>query len=229
MNSQDTKRHDIQGLRALAVLAVIVFHVDSNWLPGGFIGVDVFLVLSGYLLTSIVLRKRVEGRFSFLSFYAARVRRIVPAYVLMLAVTAVVMAVLLIPRDFEGFKESLYAAISFNSNNYFAGQNDYFAPDSHELPLLHTWSLAIEMQFYLILPIVLVIVPRNLLIFVLSAVAILLLGYTVYQLADGQRQTVYFSLGARIPEFLIGSLLAFGSAGTLWSRRTSNIVALLVF
>lgn len=191
------------------------------------IGVDVFLVISGYLITTIVLRQRDQESFSFLSFYASRIRRIVPAYMVLLAVTCLVMAVLLIPRDFESFKESLSSALYFNSNNYFASHNDYFAPESHELPLLHTWSLAIEMQFYLLLPVVLVIVPRRLLPWVLSATAFLLLGYSAYQLIDGQSRSVYFSLSARIPEFMVGSLLALSSLGASWGRRTSNIVSAL--
>ncbi|MBB3185775.1 peptidoglycan/LPS O-acetylase OafA/YrhL [Halomonas fontilapidosi] len=227
MGSRAAQRDDIQGLRALAVLAVILFHFNSDWLPGGFVGVDVFLVISGYLITTIVLRNLERGSFSFLHFYIARVRRIVPAYMVLLAMTSLVMAVLLIPRDFETFKESLKEALYFNSNNYFASHNDYFAPDSHELPLLHTWSLAVEMQFYLLLPAVLVFVPRRFLPWLLTAVALLLLGFSAYQLAGGQSHSVYFSLAARIPEFLVGSLLAFGGFGATWSRRTSNTVAVL--
>ncbi|MCZ0925747.1 acyltransferase family protein [Vreelandella janggokensis] len=227
VSSRTQQRDDIQGLRALAVLAVIVFHIDSRWLPGGFIGVDIFLVISGYLITTIVLRQREQGSFSFLSFYASRIRRIVPAYMVFLSVTCLVMSVLLIPADFKSFKESLLSALYFNSNNYFANYNDYFAPESHELPLLHTWSLAIEMQFYLLLPAVLVIVPRRFLPWFLSATALLFMGYSAYQLAVGQSRSVYFSLEARIPEFLAGSLLAFGSFGASWARKTSNIMAAL--
>ncbi|WP_181454293.1 acyltransferase family protein [Halomonas sp. SL1] len=227
MVSQKPQRNDIQGLRALAVLSVIVFHVDSGWLPGGFIGVDVFLVISGYLITSIVLHKREQRRFSFVSFYVARVRRIVPAYVLVLAVTSVVMAVLLIPSDFQRFKESLSSALYFSSNNYFSGSEGYFSPESYELPLLHTWSLAVEMQFYLLLPVILVVVRREFLPWVLFFVSVLLLGYSAFQLAAGQNEAVYFSLSARIPEFLVGSLLALSGLGETWSRGRSNMTAFL--
>lgn len=219
------QRDDIQGLRAIAVLAVILFHINSDWLPGGYIGVDVFIVISGYLITRIVLRDRARNKFSLFSFYAARMRRIVPAYLVLLAVTSVVMAVLLIPRDFETFRESLTSALYFNSNNYFANHNDYFAPESHELPLLHTWSLAVEMQFYLLLPAFLILVPRRLLPLSLSLSSVLFLTYSVYQLSNGQSQSVYFSLSARIPEFLIGSLLSLSSFGKNWSQRARNINA----
>ena len=144
MNGQ---RDDIQGLRALAVLAVIVFHVNHNWLPGGFVGVDIFFVISGYLITGIVTRQKAQGTFDALSFYKSRLRRIVPAYVFLLALVAMVMAIVLTPWDFHSFFDSLKAALYFNSNNYVNNQMDYFAAASHDLPLLHTWSLAVEMQF----------------------------------------------------------------------------------
>ncbi|WOD12601.1 acyltransferase family protein [Pseudomonas sp. NyZ704] len=222
-----SQRDDIQGLRAIAVLAVIAFHINSGWLPGGFIGVDIFLVISGYLLTSVVLRKKQSDSFLFIPFYIARIRRIVPAYLSLLAVTSVVMAFILIPKDFVNFKEGLISALYFNSNNYFANHNDYFAPASHELALLHTWSLAVEMQFYLLLPIILVAVPRRYLTCVLSLIAMVLLSHSVYRLAGGNDQATYFSLLARIPEFLVGSLLALSSIGSSWSRQRRNSVSAL--
>lgn len=208
MNAVNQRRDDIQGLRALAVLAVIIYHVNHNWLPGGFIGVDIFFVISGYLITGIVLRQKAESRFSFISFYASRLRRIVPAYLFLLASVAAAMAVLLIPRDFDSFFDSLKSAAYFNSNSYFSKQSDYFAPASHELPLLHTWSLAVEMQFYLFLPALLVIVPTRFVKATLGLIAALLFMYSAFQLANGEKQSVYFSLLARIPEFLVGACLA---------------------
>ncbi|CDZ93575.1 acyltransferase family protein [Pseudomonas saudiphocaensis] len=219
-------RDDIQGLRALAVLAVIIFHVNHEWLPGGFIGVDIFFVISGYLITSIIFQQKEQGRFSFVSFYASRLRRIVPAYLFLLATVAAIMAILLIPRDFNSFYDSLKSAAFFNSNNYFKTQNDYFAPASHELPLLHTWSLAVEMQFYLLLPALLVLIPTRLIKPTIGAIAATLLLYSSLLLADGGRQDVYFSLAARIPEFLIGSLLALKNNHTLKKPNTNAWVGL---
>lgn len=225
MSSHTTQRADIQGLRALAVVAVILFHVNSGWVPGGFVGVDVFLVISGYLITGIVLQKHAAGNFSFAAFYQARFWRIVPAYLVMLVVTSIVMAVLLVPGDFSTFKDSLLAALYFNSNNYFAAHSDYFAPQVYEQPLLHTWSLAVEMQFYLLLPALVVFIPRKKLSWVLVLLALGLLVHAAYQLDNGHRQSVYFSLAARIPEFLVGSLLATGNVGQSWARGTANLVA----
>ncbi len=173
------QREDIQGLRAVAVLAVILFHVDRRWLPGGFTGVDIFLVISGFLITSIIVRQQSQGSFSFLSFYASRIRRIVPAYLVLLAGVTACTAVLLTPEDFSRFWASLQSALYFSSNNFFARQSDYFAPAAHELPLLHTWSLAVEMQFYLLLPAMLAVIPRRVAGVVVTAAALFILGLVV--------------------------------------------------
>ncbi|MFZ6045139.1 acyltransferase family protein [Pseudomonas sp. CR3202] len=219
-------RNDVQGLRAIAVLAVIIFHANKAWLPGGFIGVDIFLVISGFLITSIILRQREQGRFSVKDFYLGRFRRIVPAYLVLLVAVTAVMAALLTPTDFKFFKKSLNAALYFNSNHYFAGFGDYFAPSAHELPLLHTWSLAVEMQFYLILPLLLALVPARLYKWLLPALVLLVTAYVGYRLADsGNRQATYFSLLARIPEFLVGSCLAVLKPGGISSPRLASVLA----
>ena len=225
MTASSSQRDDIQGLRAIAVLAVMVFHLDHQWLPGGFVGVDIFFVISGFLMASIKLRQEQQGRFSFVDFYASRVRRIVPAYLMLLTVTTAVMAVLLIPRDLASYEQSLTTALYFTSNRFFAAQSDYFAPTAHELPLLHTWSLAVEMQFYAVLPFMLVALKQRWRVLALTGIALTLLGYSSYRLAAGYRQSEYFSLLARIPEFLVGSLLAFWPAPRAWNGATRTLVA----
>lgn len=219
------QRDDIQGLRAIAVLAVILFHVDIKLLPGGFTGVDIFLVISGFLITSIILRQRGEGSFSYLSFYISRIRRIVPAYLVLLGAVTFCMAILLTPKDYSTYEESLWAALYFGSNRFFANHSDYFAPASHELPLLHTWSLAVEMQFYLLLPLVLGLVPRRAVGAFLTIVVAVLFAYSSYRLSLGERQAEHFSLAARIPEFLIGGLFAASPALRHAARRHSNLAA----
>ncbi|MEG0858382.1 MAG: acyltransferase family protein [Pseudomonas sp.] len=227
MTSNTYLRNDIQGLRAIAVLGVIFFHFDKHWLSGGFVGVDVFFVISGFLIAQIVLRKKELGNFSFVEFYIGRMRRIVPAYLVMLVVVSVVMAIFLIPRDFDTFKESLISAIYFNSNNYFAVLNDYFAPAGYELPLLHTWSLAVEMQFYLFLPLVIMVFPIRLLVPVLLLVVVFLVVGSEYFLRLDHRQAVYFSLSARVPEFLIGTLVAILSKDLKFSKKLSTVLAVI--
>lgn len=224
MTAKTAQRNDIQGLRALAVLAVIAFHVDRNLLPAGFIGVDIFLVISGYLITDIILRQQQLGNFSLLKFYAARIRRIVPAYLAVLLGTALAMAVLLIPDDFSRFKSSLLSALYFNSNNYFAHQGDYFAPETHELPLLHTWSLAVEMQFYLVFPFLLKLTNRRFLPTILLAGIITFGLYSIFR-SEVDEDWTYYSLSLRIPEFLTGSYVAARNIGMSWQTHTRNGVA----
>lgn len=226
MKRETQLRNDIQGIRAAAVISVIIYHLNNNWLPGGFIGVDIFFVVSGFLITEIILRREGLGTFSLLEFYIKRALRIFPAYAALLVVVTLCMAALLTPNDWNGYSESVLAALRFNSNSFFASQNDYFAPAAYELPLLHTWSLAVEIQFYLILPLILVLAPRRFLAPILICIAIGALFYSEFNLQDGHRQSVYFSLYARIPEFILGSLVAF-----YWQRRSltrylSNVMSL---
>lgn len=219
-------RPDVQGLRAIAVLAVILFHVNKNWLPGGFIGVDVFLVISGFLITSIVLYKKQAGQFSFKDFYLSRIRRIIPAYMLMLVVVTIGAGVLLIPQDFKFYKGSLNSALYFASNRFFSDFSDYFAPAAHEFPLLHTWSLAVEMQFYLLMPLLIMFVPNRYLKVLLPALVILLTAYAAFLLSNtASTKAVYFSLPARIPEFLLGSCLALYGVAVTCPLRISNLVS----
>lgn len=206
-------RPDIQGLRAIAVLAVMLFHFNPAWLPGGFVGVDVFLVISGFLIVSILLNKKSQPGYRLSStlqyFYGSRFKRIAPAYFVMLIVVSLLAAVLFLPPDLVTYKQGLNKAAWFNSNSYFAGLGDYFAPANHEQPLLHTWSLAVEIQFYLLAPWLVLLVPTKALKWLLWA---LLLGFAAlaeYRLrALGLAQATYYSLYARLPEFFAGGLVA---------------------
>lgn len=208
MNTGTSIRLDIQGLRALAVLAVIVFHMRADWLPGGFLGVDVFFVVSGFVVSRVILQR--GGSFSWLGFYANRLRRIVPAYAVMLLIVALLAAVFLVPEDFKRFEASMRRALLFTSNQYFANAGDYFAPAVHEWPLLHTWSLAVEMQFYLLLPLVLRLTPRHWLPAVLGVMCIAGFAIAQWQLvrSGDDLQPLYYAMTARAPEFLMGAWLA---------------------
>lgn len=222
------QRSDIQGMRAIAVLSVIVYHIDKEWLPGGFAGVDMFFVISGYLITSLILSRRAVGHFSFAEFYYGRVRRIVPAYLVMLAFTSLFAAILFTPNDFLTFRKSLEAALVFSSNHHFAAQSDYFAPSSFELPLLHTWSLAVEMQFYLLLPVVVVLLRPHHLTYALSIVLFAALAIFELSTDTGHGTEIYFLLWPRVPEFLAGSLLA-ALPISVGQRQKSRIDVVAVF
>ena len=142
-----TYRPEIDGLRALAVLPVIAFHAGFSGFSGGFVGVDVFFVISGYLITGILAADLREGRYSIARFYERRARRILPALFVMLAASVVAAQVLLLPPPFEDFSASVFTVVLFLSNMLFLSEVDYFAPAAEETPLLHTWSLAVEEQF----------------------------------------------------------------------------------
>ncbi|KAA1174704.1 acyltransferase family protein [Marinobacter salinexigens] len=207
-------RSDVQGLRAIAVLAVMVFHLNPSWMPGGFIGVDVFFVISGFLITSILIKMKNQPDFSLAGtlryFYTSRFKRIAPAYFATLLVVTLVAATLFLPSDFATYKNGLEKAAWFFSNDYFANFGDYFAPSSHEQPLLHTWSLAVEIQFYLLAPLLILLLSQK---YVKWVLAVLLVGFVLlseYRLrVTGVEQATYYSLYARLPEFFAGCLAAF--------------------
>ncbi len=157
MNDEHFKyRPEIDGLRAIAVLAVIFFHAHYSFFPGGFIGVDIFFVISGYLITSILLKALETDSFSLINFYERRIRRIIPALSFMMAVSVIVFAFVMPPYDYINVGESLLATAFFVSNLYFMRQEGYFDAPADIKPLLHTWSLAVEEQFYVIFPILLI-------------------------------------------------------------------------
>lgn len=217
-------RRDIQGLRAVAVLAVILFHASKTWLPSGFVGVDVFFVISGYIITSLIIAS--DESFSWREFYWGRVRRIVPAYIMMLAIVSLVASFLFLNTDFSFFIKSAQSAALFYSNQYFSDFGSYFAPSAYEMPLLHTWSLAIEMQFYIVLPLFIYLTPRKVLPWVLGFICFSFFMYAEWQIKveDNQRR-VYYSLLARVPEFLVGALIAVTGVGGGWSARFSSIAS----
>lgn len=152
-------RADIDGLRAVAVLLVLMFHLGLG-VPGGYVGVDVFFVISGFLITGIIKRELDQGEFTFTGFYARRARRILPALLTVLLLSSVAALFILLPSDLERFSQSVVATLLSVSNFWFWSQGGYFGAASEMAPLLHTWSLAVEEQFYLLLPVVLLLLRR---------------------------------------------------------------------
>lgn len=214
-------RSDIQGLRAIAVLAVMLFHFNPAWLPGGFVGVDVFLVISGYLIAHLLLERKVQPDYRLAGalggFYVSRIKRIAPAYFAMLVLVSLLAAVLYLPQDLTIYKKGLNQAAWFNSNHYFAGLGDYFAPANHEQPLLHTWSLAVEIQFYLLAPVLILLLPPRALKWLLIVLLVGLTAVAEYRLRIlGIHQETYYSLYARLPAFSVGALVA------LWIRTAGG-------
>jgi peptidoglycan/LPS O-acetylase OafA/YrhL len=153
-------RAEIDGLRALAVVPVILFHAGFELFSGGFVGVDVFFVISGYLITTIILSELEQGKFSIVNFYERRARRILPALFIVMLVCIPFAWFWLLPRDMKDFSESLVAVPFFASNILFWRESGYFDAAAELKPLLHTWSLAVEEQYYVLFPIFLMLFWR---------------------------------------------------------------------
>ncbi|HMO69226.1 MAG TPA: acyltransferase, partial [Novosphingobium sp.] len=153
--SATSRRADIQALRGMAVLLVVAWHAFPKALPFGFIGVDVFFVVSGWLITGLIVTAQDEGRFSALQFWANRAKRLLPAAYATIALTLLGAWLVLAGRPLERLGGDVLGALTFTLNFRLAGTANYFAPASELLPLLHLWSLAVEEQFYLVLPLLL--------------------------------------------------------------------------
>lgn len=203
-------RSEIDGLRALAVIPVILFHAGIPLFDGGFVGVDIFFVISGYLITSIICSDLRDGSFSLVKFYERRARRILPALFLVMLVCIPVTWFWLLPRDMEDFSQSLIAVPTFVSNILFWRESGYFEPAAELKPLLHTWSLAVEEQFYLLFPIFLFSIWKlgekwiKTILLIVVAMSLLLSQYGLFW----QPTATFFLLPSRAWELAIGSLLA---------------------
>ena len=204
-------RADIDGLRAIAVLSVLFFHTEVPGFSGGFVGVDIFFVISGFLITSILQKDINGGNYSVSQFYERRIRRIFPALFPVIVFTVIVGAFLLDSITYRALSESVLGAVLFYSNFVFANELGYFDVASTLKPLLHTWSLAVEEQFYIVFPLLLVFINRYLkrryflwLLFLAAGS----LAVSIYGIGHNQQKT-FFLVHARAWELLVGSLLSF--------------------
>ncbi len=206
-------RPDIDGLRAIAVLAVVAYHARASLLPGGFVGVDVFFVISGFLISGIIFTRIDRQAFSLLDFYRRRVQRIAPAMFVVVAVTLATAYWVLLPADSTDVARSSVFSVASLANLYFwlYPKQDYFAADSHELPLLHLWSLGVEEQFYLVWPLVLLAIGRawrSRAFFLGAAIAAagsFVLGDVLF---TRDPSFVYYMMPTRAGELLVGALVS---------------------
>jgi peptidoglycan/LPS O-acetylase OafA/YrhL len=222
-------RPDIDGMRAVAVLLVLGYHIDISWLGGGFVGVDVFFVISGYLISAIILKDIEAGRFTIGGFYERRIRRILPALLVTLLGTFALGLIFLLPTEMLDFGHSLMAAALSVSNVFFWLKAGYFDAPALSKPLLHTWSLAVEEQFYLLFPLFLVLVRRwgggRLRAAVVGA-AFVSLGASIFSLPRWPTATFYL-VHTRAWELLIGTILALRVFPRIQGAAARNAASLL--
>lgn len=220
-------RADIDGLRAIAVLSVLAYHLKVGAFRGGFVGVDVFFVISGYLISGIILKDISCGKFSIGSFYERRVRRIFPALIAMLLGTSLLAYLYFLPAELMGFSKSLLAALFSVSNFYFWKQSGYFSAPVETKPLIHTWSLAVEEQFYVFLPIFLALAhryfPRKIRF---SVILIAVLSFVVSAVGAFRDPTATFYLAhTRAWELMLGVLISLEVFPAISRPLLRNLVA----
>jgi peptidoglycan/LPS O-acetylase OafA/YrhL len=211
LNKSIAYRPEIDGLRTIAVLPVILFHAGFSVFSGGYVGVDIFFVISGYLITSILLQELEAGNFSILRFYERRARRLMPALFFVIFACIPVAWFLMLPSELKLFGQSLVAVVTFSSNIYFWLTTNYFSVSAEELPLLHTWSLAVEEQFYLIFPLVLMFLWRQgrsllmgiIVCFIITSIVLSEYSWRYYPVSN------FYLLPTRAWELLMGAILAF--------------------
>ena len=235
LKKEHNYRPDIDGLRAMAIILVIVHHAFPNVLPGGFIGVDLFFVISGFLISTIILNNLESNKFSFIDFYVRRAKRIFPALSLVLIVSLMLGWFLLLPADYKQLGKHVIAGSAFVSNFAFWNEAGYFDSGSKLKPLLHLWSLGIEEQYYIVWPMMLWLMTRNH-IKIKSAIIILLIISFVVNIVQVRTNisAAFFSPITRFWELLIGSLLAYNTLhhksrlNSLISANTFSIVGSLL-
>ena len=204
-------RSEIDGLRAIAVLPVIFFHAGIDFLSGGYVGVDVFFVISGFLITTIILSEIQEGSFSLINFYERRARRILPALFFVMLVSLPFAWMWLLPTDMKDFSKSLIAVSTFSSNLLFWTESGYWGEINELKPLLHTWSLAVEEQYYIFFPIFLMVMWKVRKRWILSTILFLaIISLAASHWGAYNKPTAnFFMLPTRLWELAIGALIAF--------------------
>ena len=223
-------RSDIDGLRALAVLPVLFYHVGIPFFSGGYVGVDIFFVISGFLITGLIVEELKRGEFSVANFYERRIRRIFPALFFMIFLVMLAGLFILLPREFAYYGKSAVATAVFISNMFFwKTTSNYFDGPAETHPLLHTWSLAVEEQFYILFPVLLFLVYKFARKYLSQILLLILLGslvLSVWGVSNAPTATFYLA-PTRAWELLIGSILAIGFIPEIKRSFAASLMGLM--
>lgn len=220
-------RSDIDGLRAVAILLVLIFHAFPDALPGGFIGVDVFFVISGYLITGIIQSELQVGRFSLATFYARRIRRIFPALIVVLSATLMLGWFFFLPNEFISLGKNVYAGALFFPNLMLLSEVGYFDTAAQLKPLRHLWSLGIEEQFYFAFPLVLLVLWRVKRRTLFAVIAIALASFALNAaLLEGHPSAAFYLPFTRAWELMAGAALVMAPRVRLWAHNPAALIGI---
>ncbi len=230
------RRVEIDSLRAISIISVIVFHLDRSFFPYGYLGVDLFFVISGYLITRSILNEYKYNNFSFYKFYLRRIRRIFPVLLVVLLVIFFLGLIILLTADFKKFSESLLTSLGFFSNFYFWITGGYFSVNDELKPLLHLWSLSVEEQFYLFFPLLIFLIfkfskKKNFFLIVIFIISLISFSLNIYFISKGHREPIFFLFPARVWQFGAGAFFAFLpelKIKTIWLDTIYLILALFL-
>jgi peptidoglycan/LPS O-acetylase OafA/YrhL len=223
-------RPEIDGLRAFAILPVLFYHAGFSIFSGGYVGVDVFFVISGFLITSILIKEIENNTYSLINFYERRFRRILPAYIFMALLVVITGYILYLPSEFISLAESMLSSLGFVSNIYFWKHSGYFSLQAEFSPFLHTWSLSVEEQFYIFLPIFLFFVLTKFgrkITFWITLLAILLSLFLAEIGLGYSSSATFYLLPTRAWELLIGGILAFNYMPVIKNRSINEGLSFL--
>lgn len=226
---KSNRRTDIDSLRAISIISVIIYHLDSSFFPLGYLGVDIFFIISGFLISKIIIKKFEENNFNLIEFYIRRAKRILPAFVFMLLFIFFLSPFILLSSDLKFLNESLIAAIFFIPNVYFWITGGYFGTEDALKPLLHTWSLGIEEQFYIFFPVIFFLILKKINILKNKILIVFILSFFSYLLnyyfeKKGHFDPNFFLLPMRVWEFGIGVLASLFLSKKIKNNYISNIV-----
>ena len=229
-----TRRVDIDSLRGLSVISVIIFHLDHAYFPNGYLGVDLFFVISGYVITKSIIKKYYEGNFKFTDFYIKRIRRILPVLLVVLISSFLVGLYLLLLSDLKKFSESLLTSLGFIWNFYFWITGGYFSTNDQLKPLLHLWSLSVEEQYYILFPIFLFLIYRffkNKNAYFIGILLASIISFTLNYYFLSHTDTVFFLFPTRIWQFGIGAAAALSphlKIKNLWAEFFYYFIAIFL-